>query len=51
MEEPDLINLTLDLADTSRYAETVEELRVLRERIDAILDAVDIHSGQVNRSG
>ncbi|MCQ3975094.1 MAG: hypothetical protein DPW09_16765 [Anaerolineae bacterium] len=46
LEEPDLIDLTQNLATTTHYAEVVEDLRDLRERIDAILDAVTIYSNQ-----
>ncbi|NJN98624.1 MAG: ParB N-terminal domain-containing protein [Anaerolineales bacterium] len=48
LEEPDLIDLTQNLATTTQYAEVVEDLRDLRERIDAILDAVTIYSNQSN---
>lgn len=51
LEEPDLIGLTQDLATTTRYVEIVEELRDLRERIDTILEAVDVYSRQVKPSG
>lgn len=51
LEEPDLIGLTQDLATTTRYGEAVEELRDLRERIDTILEAVDVYSRQVKQSG
>lgn len=51
LEEPDLMGLTQDLATTSRYGEVVEELRDLRERIDTILEAVDVYSRQVKQSG
>lgn len=51
LEEPDLIDLTQDLATTTRYGEVVEELRDLRERIDTILEAVDLYSRQVKQSG
>ncbi|MBE7555874.1 MAG: ParB N-terminal domain-containing protein [Anaerolineales bacterium] len=50
LEEPDLIGLTQDLATTTRYGEVVEELRDLRERIDTILEAVEIYSRQVKQS-
>lgn len=50
LEEPDLIGLTQDLATTTRYGEVVEELRDLRERIDTILEAVDVYSRQVKQS-
>lgn len=46
LEEPDLIDLTQNLATTTHYAEVVENLRDLRKRIDAILDAVTIYSNQ-----
>ncbi len=48
LEEPDLIDLTQNLATTTQYAEVVEDLRDLRERIDMILDAVTIYSNQSN---
>ncbi len=51
LEEPDLIGLTQDLATTTRYAEVVEDLRDLRERIDTILEAVTIYNRQTDRSG
>lgn len=51
LEEPDLIGLTQDLATTTRYVEVVEELRDLRERIDTILEAVDVYSRQVKQAG
>ncbi|MCL4296970.1 MAG: ParB/RepB/Spo0J family partition protein [Anaerolineae bacterium] len=51
LEESDLIGLTQDLATTTRYGEAVEELRDLRERIDTILEAVDIYSSQMKQSG
>jgi hypothetical protein len=50
LEEPDLIDLTQNLATAPRYTEVVEELRDLRERIDALLDAVDVYSNQLKRS-
>lgn len=50
LEEPDLIHLTQNLATTTQYAEVVEDLRDLRERIDAILEAVSIYNDQVERS-
>jgi hypothetical protein len=49
LEEPELIGLTQDLATTTRYGEVIEELRDLRERIDTILEAVDVYSRQVNK--
>ena len=50
LEEPDLLGLTQDLATSTQSLEMVEELRDLRERIDTILEAVDIYTRQVNRS-
>ena len=49
LEEPDLINLTQNLATTTQYAEVVDDLRDLRERIDTILEAVTIYSSQNDR--
>jgi len=49
LEEPDLINLTQNLAATTQYAEVVDDLRDLRERIDTILEAVTIYSSQNDR--
>jgi hypothetical protein len=46
LEEPDLITLTQNLATTIQYAEVVEDLRDLRERIDTILEAVTIYGDQ-----
>lgn len=46
LEEPDLIHLTQNLATTRQYAEVVDDLRDLRERIDTILEAVTIYSNQ-----
>jgi hypothetical protein len=46
LEEPDLAGLTRDLATTQEHTVVVEELRDLRERIDAILEAVAIYSDQ-----
>jgi ParB-like chromosome segregation protein Spo0J len=46
LEEPDLVGLTQDLATTQEYTHVVEELRDLRERIDTILEAVNIYSSQ-----
>lgn len=48
LEEPDLIDLTQNLATTTQYAEVVEDLRDLRERIDMILDAVTVYNSQSN---
>jgi hypothetical protein len=49
LEEPDLINLTQNLATTTQYAEVMDDLRDLRERIDTILEAVTIYSSQNDR--
>ncbi|MFN8458173.1 MAG: ParB N-terminal domain-containing protein [Anaerolineae bacterium] len=44
LEEPDLAGLTQDLATAQEYADVVENLRDLRERIDTILEAVSIYA-------
>ncbi len=44
LEEPDLAGLTQDLATAQEYADVVEDLRDLRERIDTILEAVSIYA-------
>ncbi|HXV44791.1 MAG TPA: ParB N-terminal domain-containing protein [Anaerolineae bacterium] len=46
LEEPDVANLTQNLATGTQYAGVVEELRDLRERIDTILEAVAVYSSQ-----
>ena len=50
LEEPDLIDLTQNLATTTQYAEVIEDLRDLRERIHMILDAVTVYTSQSNRT-
>lgn len=44
LEEPDLVGLTQDLAATQEYADVIEDLRDLRERIETILEAVSIYN-------
>lgn len=51
LAEPDLLGLTQDLATSTQSVEVVEELRDLRERIDTILEAVDVYTRQINQSG
>ena len=50
LEENDLAALTHDLATAEEYADVVDDLRNLRERIDAILEAVEgYEAGGVTR--
>lgn len=44
LKEPDLVGLTKDLAATQEYADVIEDLRDLRERIDTLLEAVSIYT-------
>lgn len=46
LEEPDLVGLTQDLAATQEYADVIEDLRDLHERIETILEAVSIYNAK-----
>lgn len=46
LQEPEVLDLTRDLATAQEYADVVENLKDLRERIDTILEAIAIYNAK-----